>query len=97
MRKLRQEELAKKAKLNPTAISHFETGTRKPSFDNLKSLADALDVSVDFLMCRTDQMHGKPASEASIFRHAEKLTDEDLKLAEDFMATLARRRQLSEE
>ena len=41
--KLNQDELAKRAGLQPTAVSHFETGTRKPSFDNLRRLADALE------------------------------------------------------
>ena len=35
-----------------SAISHFETGTRKPSFDNLRRLADALDVTTDYLLGR---------------------------------------------
>lgn len=95
-RQLSQEELGKKAKLNTTAVSHFETKSRKPSFDNLKNLADALDVSVDFLMGRTDNLHGKTAEEASIFRHVENLTDEDLQLAESFMASLAKRREPKE-
>ena len=49
MRGLSQAELGKKAQLQPTAISHFETGGRAPSFDNLRRLADALNVSTDYL------------------------------------------------
>lgn len=37
-------------------ISHFETGTRRPSFDNLVRLVNALDVSADYLLGRTDAM-----------------------------------------
>ena len=44
-RGLSQGELATKAALQPSAISHFETGARKPSFDNLRLLADTLDVT----------------------------------------------------
>ena len=51
-RELSQEGLAKRANLQPSAISHFETGTRKPSFDNLRRLADALEVTTDFLLGR---------------------------------------------
>lgn len=39
LRELNQEELGKKAKLPATAISHFESGNRKPSliiFENLQ-------------------------------------------------------------
>src|SRR5258705_3782374 len=44
-RGLTQGELAQKAGLQPSAVSHFETGVRKPSFDNLRLLADTLDVT----------------------------------------------------
>ena len=53
-RELSQEALAKRSQ--PSAISHFETGTRKPSFDNLRRLADALEVNTDYLLGRVDQM-----------------------------------------
>ncbi len=49
-RDLSQEGLAKLANLQASAISHFETGTRKPSFDNLRRLADALEVTTDFVL-----------------------------------------------
>ncbi len=92
LRELNQEELANKASLPATAISHFESGTRKPSFDNLRKLADALEVSIDYLMGRTDTMSGSQATEAEIFRDYENLTDDDRELARDFMARLAKRK-----
>ena len=46
---LSQTDLAKRTGLKPAAISHFETGQRKPSFGNLIKLADALSVSMDYL------------------------------------------------
>lgn len=91
LRELNQEELANKADLPPTAISHFESGTRKPSFDNLRKLADALGVSIDYLMGRTADMGGTLSTKAEIFRDYENLTDNDRALAEDFMARLAKR------
>jgi len=91
LRKLNQEELGNKANLPSTAISHFESGNRKPSFDNLRKLADALEVSIDYLMGRTESIKGKQNQEAEIFRDYENLTDDDRKLARDFMASLAKR------
>lgn len=91
MRELNQEELAKKAGLASTAISHFESGARKPSFDNLRKLADALEVSIDYLMGRTAKISGDQAHQAEIFRDYENLTDDDRELARDFMARLAKR------
>lgn len=48
--KITQTELAKVAHLTPAAISQFESGARKPSFDTLSSLADALKVTTDYLL-----------------------------------------------
>lgn len=50
-----QEKLAKKADLSAAAISHFETGKRLPSFENLVKLADAFDVSIDRLIGRNHE------------------------------------------
>lgn len=47
-----QTQLAKAAKLTPAAISQFESGSRKPSFDALSKLASALKVTTDFLLGR---------------------------------------------
>ena len=45
-----QAQLAQRAELQPSAIAHFESSRRKPSFDNVRRLAKALEVSADFLM-----------------------------------------------
>ena len=47
-----QTELARTAKLTPAAISQFESGARKPSFDALSKLATALKISTDLLLGR---------------------------------------------
>lgn len=47
---LSQAALAKKAGFKPSAISHFETGTREPSLPNLVKLSEALGVSTDRLL-----------------------------------------------
>lgn len=78
---LSQSQLADKAGLTAAAISHFETGQRAPSFENLRKLADALGISVDYLLGRiNEQQHGKGLAAApraqQLFRHAEKLSDE---------------------
>ena len=88
---LSQAELAKKAKLQATAISHFETGGRKPSFDNLRNLADALETTVDYLMGRTDSPSVSLASGDQLYRDYEKLSARDRETARAMMASLARR------
>ena len=72
-RQLSQEGLAKRANLQPSAISHFETGTRKPSFDNLRRLADALEVTTDYLLGRVDEMQ-ETAGADRLHRHLNQLS-----------------------
>jgi transcriptional regulator with XRE-family HTH domain len=56
LRGLTQEQLAERANVPAAVISHFETGVRaSASADNLVKLADALQVSVDYLLGRTDE------------------------------------------
>ena len=43
LRALSQTQLAANAALPPSSVSHFEAGARKPSMDNLKRLAVALN------------------------------------------------------
>ena len=50
-----QTQLARAAKLTPAAISQFESGARKPAFDTLSSLADALKVTTDYLLGKKEQ------------------------------------------
>lgn len=89
-RELSQDELAKRANLQPSAISHFETGARKPSFDNLKRLSDALEVSSDYLLGRTNEPDGIIEGD-TLYRDYENLTSNEREIARDFMASLAKR------
>jgi len=47
---LSQTSLAGKAGFNPCAINHYEKGRRMPNMDNILKLADALEVTVGFLI-----------------------------------------------
>jgi transcriptional regulator with XRE-family HTH domain len=91
-RGLNQGELAQKAGMQPSAISHFETGTRKPSFDNLRILADALDVTTDYLLGRVDDFKALAGADR-LHRHYESLDGSDRKMADDLITMLAKRAQ----
>jgi transcriptional regulator with XRE-family HTH domain len=55
LRQLSQLELSERSKVPVAMISHFETGVRaNASADNLKKLANALNVSLDYLLNRSD-------------------------------------------
>ena len=83
-----QGELANRAGFQASAISHFETGTRRPSFDNLRRLADALDVTTDYLLGRVTDAHALAGAD-KLHRHLERLTTADRDIAENFVKMLA--------
>ena len=88
-KQLSQGELADKTGFQPSAVSHFESGRRAPSFDNLKKLADALTVSVDYLLGREARpISAGPVAE-KLFRNFEQMSSEDQDDLSKFAALLA--------
>ena len=85
---MNQGELASRAGLQASAISHFETGTRKPSFDNLRRLADALDVTTDYLLGRVTDSQVLAGAD-KLYRDLDRLTANDRDIARDFLEMLA--------
>ena len=51
---LNQGELAEKVGINPSHLSRLENGKYQPSVDALQKIAEALEVSVDFLLSDDD-------------------------------------------
>ena len=90
IRGLDQGDLAQRTGLHASAISHFETGGRKPSFDNLKRLADALTVTTDYLLGRVSDPVGLAGADR-IHRHLRQLKGTDRSFAEDMIKMLAGR------
>ena len=91
LRGLSQSELAIKSGLQPSAVSHFENGRRAPSFDNLKALSNALDVTTDYLLGRVDSPTLTGATRDALFRHAQNMTKNDLDTLTSFAAMLAQK------
>jgi transcriptional regulator with XRE-family HTH domain len=92
LRGLNQAELAARAGLPPASVSHFESGPRKPSFDNLKALASALNVTTDYLLGRSDKPEASAETVGRLHRDLHKLTSDDLDLAEEFVNLLIKKR-----
>jgi transcriptional regulator with XRE-family HTH domain len=90
LRHLSQGKLAVEAGLPPTSIAHFEAGSRKPSFDSLRQLANALQVTTDYLLGRADDPGVAQAGDP-LFRDVSRLTAVDRELARDFLQMLADR------
>lgn len=90
LRQLKQSEVAERAKLPPSSIAHFEAGARKPSFDTLRRLANALEVTTDYLLGRVDDP-GLAEAGDPLYRDMGKLTDRDREIAKEFLEMLAKK------
>lgn len=91
LRELSQSELAARSGLQPAAVSHFETGARRPSFDNLRRLANALQVSTDYLIGRVDDIGASPTADVA-FRDYTKLSERDREVIQGLIGQMAARR-----
>lgn len=74
-----QMYLAELTNLAPTSISHIERGTTKASLPTVIRIANALDVSVDDLLCDSLVKAG-PALTKEISEALSNCSDEELKL-----------------
>ena len=54
-RKLTQVALQMRAGIEQALLSKFENGERIPPTETLVILADFYDVSIDYILCRTDK------------------------------------------
>lgn len=92
---LSQSELAKRVNISKSALAMYETNNREPNFQITKKLADYFEVSIDYLLCRTDEKNGTSEEINTAFYdydNLDKFTDEEvLKLQEKIFEELKRR------
>lgn len=85
--KMTQTELANVANLTPAAISQFESGTRKPSFNTLASLSDALKVTTDYLLGKEERRYEDLLADpkvSAMFKGMMKFTEKDKETLYEF-------------
>lgn len=58
-RGLMQKEVADRTGINAVTLSGYEIAKSEPNMEALVRLADVYGVSLDYLMCRTDEEHPK--------------------------------------
>ena len=63
MREITQEQLAEKADISRVMIGRYETTDQLPALDTLVRIADALGVSTDYLLGRTEAIDAPFAGE----------------------------------
>ncbi|MGA7711845.1 MAG: helix-turn-helix transcriptional regulator [Rhizomicrobium sp.] len=91
-RRWSQKELARRASVATKDIVHFEEGFSRPTIDRLRRLANALEVSTDYLL----GIVVAPELEIgdALYRAVGQLTDEDRKLAQNFLKILVENNNL---
>lgn len=87
-----QAELAERAGLTPVQISHFETGVKpRGSAITLVKLADALSVSIDFLLGRTDEMQAVGGPAAVVLRNLSEASSQTIETVAEIAKSLAQK------
>lgn len=87
LRKLRQEDLAEKANLSVNYIGDLERGEKLPALDTFITIANALEVSADMLLC--DVVTASYAVKDSLLHEKiSKLSDKDRARIYDVIDTL---------
>ena len=82
-----QERLAEVVGLSPTHLSNIETGTTRVSLNAIVSLANALSVTVDDLLCDS-VIQSKPQFEQDIATILEDCDEYEIRMVKDMAQAL---------
>jgi len=77
-RGLTQEELASSLGISRAALSHYEKNRREPDFETLSKMADLFQVSVDYMIGRTNNPETELNADIRAFVDQLELSDADL-------------------
>jgi|ERR1700730_5858875 transcriptional regulator with XRE-family HTH domain len=85
-RALTQEELASKLGISRASLSHYETSRREPDYETINKIATFFNVSVDYILGRTD--HPNLVLEVDVRQFADSLELSDEHILEKFSLTI---------
>lgn len=94
-RGLTQEELAAIIGISRASLSHYEKNRRTPDYTVLTKLADFFEVSVDYMLGRSNEQAGN--NDTTVKNLTENLELTDAQLLENFSFTVDGRRLTPEE
>jgi transcriptional regulator with XRE-family HTH domain len=95
-RNLSQQELADRLRLNRSTYARYELNQTQPDLDTLKKIADFYDVSVDYIMERTDVRNPDKQPEGRFFYDLDNASQEDLDELESYFKFMQERKQKRE-
>ena len=82
-----QEQLSEKAEISPTHMSNIETGTTKVSLTTMVALTNALNVTMDDLLCDS-VIHAKAQFEQDLSDLLADCDEYEIRIMKDVMETL---------
>lgn len=82
-----QEQLSEKAEISPTHMSNIETGTTKVSLTTMVALTNALNVTMDDLLCDS-VIHAKAQFEHDLSDLLADCNEYEIRIMKDVMETL---------
>lgn len=90
---LTQEQLADIFLLNKSSISRYEKGHQVPEIDTLNQIADFFDVSIDYLLGRTNTKQFENITEVeNIFEYPNDLSSDEIKEINDYIKFIVLKR-----
>ena len=78
-----QIEFAKRFNIANGTVGNWESGNRQPDYDTLSKIAEFFDVSIDYLLCRTNTPQSVPLDEQlsgidfALWSESREMTDEE--------------------
>lgn len=82
--RISQEDFAKKIGVTRSSIANYETNRNMPTADILYKIANILNCSIDYLMCKTDIKNIAQDFKLAYYKETQGLTDEEIKQALEF-------------
>ncbi|KZE67655.1 DNA-binding protein [Fictibacillus phosphorivorans] len=89
--KLTMKEFGRIFNLAESTISGYETGSRKPDMETIQRFADYFEVSIDYMIGRSDEIGNKeytPENENLFYFDLEGLSEEDKQEIEKYIELL---------
>ncbi|PZE20484.1 helix-turn-helix domain-containing protein [Paenibacillus xerothermodurans] len=92
---LTQDELSAKLGITRASLSHYENNRREPDYKTIVNIANFFNVSIDYLMGRTDDAH--KTLDVDVREFVDSLELSDSKILDKFSLTIDGKKLTPEE